>query len=113
MKVEAGKEEIVTYSYVCDLCGKGSSHRRTCGICGRDICSGCTKFDPRDTGDYPEKYCSKCFDVGQKYLEKIVAEQEKFDALIEDLEQDWRDEAVALWKAEKEKKQEHRPDIKK
>ena len=104
MKVEAGKEEIIKYCYVCDICGKGSAHRRACGICGRDICSGCTKFDPRDHGDYPEKYCVICFNVGQKYLEKIMAEQEKFDATIEELEQDWKDEAIALLKTNKNDK---------
>lgn len=32
--------------------------------------------------------------MGQKYLDRISVEQEKFDAIVEDLEQEWRDEAV-------------------
>ena len=113
MKVESGKEEVIKYSYVCDLCGKESSHKRVCCICGRDICYDCTKFDPRDYMDHPDKYCSGCFDVGQKYLEKIAAEQEKFDDNIEELEQEWRDEAIKLLKTAKEKEKENKPDNKK
>ena len=51
-------------------------------------------------GDYPEKYCNCCFKVGDKYLRQIEVEQEKFDMLIEDLEQEWRDEAMKIIKKE-------------
>ena len=98
MRIEAGKEEIIKYSYVCDLCGKGTGHHRVCGICGIDICSSCTKFDPRDMGDYPEKYCESCFQIGQKYLDQISSEEEKCDAIVENLEQEWRDEAIKVVK---------------
>lgn len=102
MRIETGK--IIKYSYVCDLCGKGTEHHRVCGICGRDLCSSCTKFGPRDMGDYPDKFCSQCLDVGQKYLDRISVEQEKFDAIVEDLEQEWRDEAIKVVKISKEKR---------
>jgi len=101
MKVETGKEEVIKYSYRCDLCGKEAAHHRTCGICGRDICSDCTKFDPRDTGDYPEKYCVPCFQIGQKYLDQISSEEEKYDVIVENLEQEWRDEAIKAIKGSK------------
>ena len=94
MRIESGKEEVIKYSYICDLCGKGTEHHRVCGICGRDLCSDCTKFDPRNMGDYPEKYCNSCFKVGDKYLRQIEVEQEKFDMLIEELEHKWRDDAI-------------------
>lgn len=95
MKIEAGKEEIIKYCYRCDLCGKDSSHRRTCSICGRDMCSDCTRFEPRDViGDYPSRYCSDCFNIGKKYLDIISTEQEKFDATVERLENEWREEAT-------------------
>lgn len=95
MQIEAGKEEITKYFYRCDLCGQDSVHRRTCGICGRDMCSNCTKFEPRDVmGDYPSRYCSDCFNIGKKYLDLISIEQEKFDATVEKLENEWREEAI-------------------
>lgn len=94
MQIEWSKEEIINYVYQCDLCGKASAHRITCSICDRDMCSDCTKFEPRDMGDYPSRYCSDCFNVGTKYLDKISIEQEKFDATVEKLEKEWRDEAI-------------------
>lgn len=94
MQIEAGKEEITKYFYRCDLCGKDSAHRRTCSICGRDMCHDCTRFEPRDIGDYPSRYCRDCFNVGGKYLDQISIEQEKFDVTVENLEKEWRDEAI-------------------
>lgn len=94
MQIESSREEVIKYSYTCDLCGRGPISQRICSICGRDICSTCTKFDPRDTGDYPAKYCDNCFQIGKKYLEQIRIEEEKFDKKVEELEQKWRDEAL-------------------
>ena len=94
MRIEKGREEVIIYSYICDFCGNGTEHHRVCSICGRDLCSDCTKFDPRNIGDYPEKFCINCFQIGQKYIDQINIEQEKFDALIERLEQEWRDDAI-------------------
>jgi len=93
MRVETGKEEVIKYSYICDICGKGTEHHRVCSICGRDLCSSCTKFDPRDMGDYPDKFCGQCFEIGQKYLDRIGIEQEK-----------WRDEAMKAANIDKEKR---------
>jgi hypothetical protein len=101
MRIEAGKEEVIKYSYICDICGNETSHHRICSICSRDICSDCTKFDPRDTGDYPEKYCDSCFNIGKKYLDQISIEEEKYDVIIENLEQEWRDEAIKAVKGDK------------
>lgn len=95
MRIEKDREEVIIYSYICDLCGKGTEHHKVCSICGRDMCSNCTNFDPRDmTADYPEKYCDSCFKAGEKYLRQIKVEQEKFDILIEELEQKWKDDAI-------------------
>ena len=94
MRIERGKIEIIEYSYKCDLCGKETISSRICSICGRNICSSCTKFDPRDIGDYPTKYCLSCFEVGEKYLDQIVNEEKRLDKIVEELEQKWKDEAI-------------------
>ena len=94
MKIEIGKEEIIKYSYICDLCGKETGNHRVCSICERDLCSSCTKFDPRDIGDYPSVYCDNCFQIGRKYLDQISIEQERFDTIIEKIEMVWKDEAI-------------------
>lgn len=94
MRIETGKEEVIKYSYICDLCGNGTGNNRVCSICGRDMCSGCTKFDPRDMEDYPSVYCDYCFQIGRKYLDQISIEQERFDTIIEKIEMGWKDEAI-------------------
>lgn len=96
MRIETGKEEIkiIKYSYKCDICGKETTSRRNCSICSKDICTDCTRYDPRDMGDYPEKYCAYCFNIGEKYLEQIRIEEESCSNRIEELEKQWRDEAT-------------------
>lgn len=108
MRIEAGKEEVIKYSYRCDLCGKESIYHMTCYICGRDICSGCTKFDPRCMGDYPDRYCVSCFNIGHKYLKQISIEQEKFDALVERFEKEWKDDAIKSIRGTSIKVDEHK-----
>lgn len=56
-------------------------------------------IDPRDTGDYPRKYCIDCFKIGEKYLGQIKAEEEeeeeeKFELFEEELEQKWKYDAI-------------------
>lgn len=95
MQIEKGKKEVIEYSYKCDVCGKEPiSYKRVCSICGRDICSDCTKFDPRDIGDYSARFCIACFNIGKKYLQQIEMEQEKFDKLVEVVEEEWKNEAI-------------------
>ncbi len=33
-----------------------------CCLCHRDLCRNCSMSDPRDFGDYPPKYCRKCWE---------------------------------------------------
>ncbi len=94
MQIEKGKKEIIEYLYKCDICGKEFSSQKVCSICGIDICYECSKVDPRDMGDYPTLYCINCFNIGEKYLEQIYIEEEKFDSVIEKLEQEWKEEAL-------------------
>lgn len=101
MEIDTGEEEVIKYSYICGICGKKTEHHRVCSICGRDLCSSCTKFNLRDMGDYLEKYCELCFNIGQKYLDQISIEEEKCDAIVKNLKQGWRDEAVKAIKNDK------------
>lgn len=94
VRIEAGIEEVIQYAYICDLCKKGYKHGSVCSICDRDICISCTKFDPRDMGDYPSMYCNDCFAIGEKYIDRINAEEEKHSTVIEKIEQEWKDEAL-------------------
>ncbi len=102
MKIEVDREERIKFVYQCDLCGKISIHRKICSICNRDICSDCTVFDPICSGDCQDKYCSACFNIGEKYIDKISEEQEKFDTIIENLKKEWIDEAIKAMRLTKE-----------
>jgi hypothetical protein len=94
MKIETDRAETMEPVYSCDLCGRISKHRITCSICNIDICSHCTFFDPRPDVEYQEKYCTSCFNIGKEYFDKMEEEKEKFDVLMEDIEQEWKDKAI-------------------
>ena len=67
------------------------------------MCSGCAFSDPRYNGDLQKKYCLSCFKIGEKYVERMNDEQDKFDILIEEIEQEWIDEAMKMAKLAMEK----------
>ena len=96
LQVVSNKKVVIEYTYKCDICGRESKSQKTCNICGRDICHSCIRTDPRDIGDYPARYCPDCFNIGKKYLAKIAAEEEKHEAVIEEIEKNWKDEALML-----------------
>ncbi len=94
------KEERIVeiYSYVCDFCNTEVSTNRVCSICGKNICYEHSNYDPREYGDYPTKYCDVCFNIGKKYLKQMDLERDKYDIIIEKLENDWKNEAVEFLK---------------
>ena len=72
----------------CDLCGAGGAH--VCCLCGRDVCHGkCVVYDPRDSGDYPSKYCKDCWALGQPYITEIERIELESDAAIEAVNARW------------------------
>ncbi len=103
MRIEAGKEDVIEYSYICDLCKKSYRYGSHCSICCRDICTSCTKFDPRDTGGHLSTYCNDCFAIGEKYIDRINAEEEKHETFIATIEEEWKDEALKAVKNNKQK----------
>lgn len=54
---------------VCDFCQANLPDHGSfgwypkCTLCGRDICRKHTKFDSPDSSDYPDNYCTICFDL--------------------------------------------------
>lgn len=73
------KREVVKEVVVCDQCGTDSSPRWSkCQLCKRDICYDCRRYDPHETGDYPDHYCETCYGL------RFSAYRDEFDRL-------WRD----------------------
>ena len=92
-------EELKTVKrrvYRCDECNKIVDMLYPCTICGRLLCfeSKCYVFDTRQTGDYPDKYCRHCWNIGQPYLKRMVLLQDRCDAEIEELEETWKHNEV-------------------
>lgn len=55
--------------FYCDIpdCGDeaamlyGGVNSAKCNICKRDVCKRHLEYDPDNSGDYPEKWCSICY----------------------------------------------------
>jgi hypothetical protein len=73
-------DEIQPYTYGY---GKRGSE---CTVCGRDMCRDCSKYDPDELGDYPDRYCTFCFSLfipaRAKMNERHWKEEEKLEAKI-------------------------------
>lgn len=103
MKLEVDRENSVDDVYQCDICGRVSAYKVTCSICDRCICSNCTFFDTGWLGNYTDKYCESCFNIGKEYFDRFKKEREKFDAIMEKIECEWKDKATEA--ATQQKKQ--------
>lgn len=80
-------------SYTCDLCGNPTRHY-ACKMCGTDLCPSCGIFDPRELGDYPYMFCKPCWGVGESFRAEELAEHDRHDAAMDDIEQRWRAECA-------------------
>lgn len=103
MKLKVGRENSIDNTYQCDICGEVSVYKVTCSICGRDMCSSCTFFDTGCFGNYTDKYCESCFNIGKEYFDRFKKEREKFDTIMEKIEREWKDRAIEA--ATQQKKQ--------
>lgn len=70
----------------CDLCSSQVVGKYSCHICGRDICGKHVVTDPICFSDYPDTFCTTCWNNSLRYRMKIQEEEEKHDNRIESLE---------------------------
>lgn len=75
--------------YFCDECGKRTGFNNICIMCKKYLCSKCIVFDDRDYGDYPDRYCQKCWEIGRPYRLKIAELEQECDEKIEELQNNW------------------------
>jgi hypothetical protein len=73
--VEAQKKEIDIYQ--CDFCAHESNDLNKfckCTICERLVCrswmNSCTRYDPYEPGDYPDRYCPVCYALRYEKYQK-------------------------------------------
>jgi hypothetical protein len=87
----------------CDFCfldniKKEVEYDPKCYICDINICREHTVFDPDDYGDYPTKYCTNCWKIGEPYRIRMKDLEDRADEEIEKESKLWQ-------KAAKEKLQ--------
>ena len=76
----------------CDVCGKADA-RRSCVICGRDVCESwqCRATDPEDYSDYPATWCQICKGWWEKeFASRIADVVGECDERIAAIQEEWR-----------------------
>ncbi len=78
------EKEITETKIVCDVCGKTA--KGSCYLCGRDICSKHTIYDPRDYySDYPDRYCKICADLAfDNYYDEYEAIEKTYEQAMDE-----------------------------
>lgn len=92
----------VVEEFFCDICSEEISvRRRVCTLCKRDCHGwqdkrGCSQTDDRDYGDYPDYYCSICYDLKfVKYNREYWDIQEELESKEEKLNKKILEESLA------------------
>jgi len=58
-------------------------------MCRKDICKKCLTYDPNDHGDYPDAYCTKCWELGASYHSERIRLESEMDAKLDILHVEW------------------------
>ena len=59
------------------------------------MCRKHTILDPDDYGDYPDRYCFDCWEIGKEHREKIFSIQFEADQKKNEEERKWTEKAIA------------------
>ena len=96
-------DSTITLEYCCDFCdystvdnrdSKGIRPIMECRACGRHVCSGHRRFY-RETwlDSHRGMYCLECWEVGKKYRNQMISEQNTAWEKENDLRLHWHSEA--------------------
>jgi hypothetical protein len=99
-------DSTVTLEYCCDFCdystvdnrdSKGIRPIMECRACGRHVCSGHRRFY-RETwlDSHRGMYCLDCWEIGKKYRDQMISEQNAAWQKENDLRLQWHSEAREL-----------------
>lgn len=76
------KGKITTTEVIeCDFCyiqKRDDTKIYTCTLCKRDICYSHLRYDPEESGDYPDRYCDICYEL------KYILQRKDFEKLEND-----------------------------
>ena len=84
------KKTVEACDVFCDVCGKKNDDffQFECSMCKADLCIDCYVDRPYEGGDYPRRFCEKCFEICESFIEKIHKMEEKFYEEVEKVEQE-------------------------
>ena len=89
-KVSVQKVEQSVVTYYCDICNEKIIGFLQCSICGRHMCQNHTTFDDKEMGDYPTRYCTECWDIGETFRNRIQVLEDETYMIIDKLEEEWK-----------------------
>ena len=94
VEVKVSAREATTYKkemLVCDECESKSVYFK-CLICRCDLCRKCVveKYES-ECGDYPNRYCQGCWEVGEKYRDVLLEEEKAHDEKVDQIENQWKE----------------------
>jgi hypothetical protein len=79
--------------YKCDICGEPASRgKHTCTICRRDLCTKHILSDPRNSSDYADAFCQRCWNVGEPFRAEQAVEEERHEKIVDDILSRWHRE---------------------
>jgi hypothetical protein len=94
-----------TLEYCCDFCSFSTAHNKAptkftpimeCDACGRHVCSGHRKYYKESWVDsHKGMYCIECWDLGEKYRDKMISVQNEAWEKENDLRLAWHREGRA------------------
>lgn len=95
MKHEYKKQvEENVVEYTCDICGKPASGRKCC-MCAIDMCEQDTHREPdKWGGDYSEKYCIECWEIGKPFRERIEEIETRLYKEVDNINKEWKNVAI-------------------
>jgi len=89
MGIEIIKKTATYNIFRCDVCDQIVESPIQCVICEKILCSEHVINDDRDQGDYPDKYCKRCWTIRASYREQIENAQLECDERIVKLNAAW------------------------
>ena len=96
MAVNTITEEVVAHTkqvtvITCDVCSTRLGGRfYKCYMCSKDLCYHHTVYDNRDSGDYPDKYCQPCWDIGESYRLMEAEAADRYYDELDKIHQQWK-----------------------
>ena len=94
IKKEEKMKKVIVTTYYCDIDGCESHGKNTCCMCKRDICDKHRIHDDRWGGDYPDIYCTECWEIGKKYRDASKQIETDADDKMEEQDNLWKEEAL-------------------